>query len=286
MGRLFVPRENTMLRTLAATLVAHVSMIVCAQDTGYELLFTSNNQSIPRQCVNVTFLPAGADGTYVLGSMGQFEGADGKEFQNVLDAFGKLHRVDLVKKNGHADQICIAASMMRTGFWNESIAAGAVGPSLLFSETIPPRPSWPPMRNLNGPNDNVVVNTIRAGSSPELLLTTDQVKMLDADVSNLGTVKNHTFHDNVGKGGGAMHIGALSSAHLLRRSAADMGNNNLTAGHVAMVMDAGMAAAEQESTVEIFVLPDDEPHNRSTLNKYKLPRGYVPYHHSFGLTAT
>ena len=93
-----------------------------AQDTGYELLFTSNNKSVPRTCADVPSLPAGAHGTYVLGSMGQFEGADGKTFQNVLDAFGKLHRIDLVRQPlGHAagggpHQVCISASMMRTGF--------------------------------------------------------------------------------------------------------------------------------------------------------------------------
>ena len=108
-------------------------------------------------------------------------------------------------------------------------------------------------------------------------------------MADLGTVRTHNFKDTVGKAGGFAHKGALSSAHLLRRSAADTTDGkgkNLTAGHVAMVMDAGLAAAEQRTTVEMFILPDDKPHERSTLTKYELPRGYVPYHHSFCLTAT
>ena len=53
--------------------------------------------------------------------------------------------------------------MMDTAFYNQSEALGAVGPNNLFYKTDPPR-KFSGMRNIEGPNDNVFVNTcVRPG---------------------------------------------------------------------------------------------------------------------------
>lgn len=64
-------------------------------------------------------------------TVAQFEMAD-QVFTGMLDGFGKLQRFEL-----HEGRMCFEARMMDTLFYNASIAAQKIVPTMLFEPSVP-----------------------------------------------------------------------------------------------------------------------------------------------------
>jgi hypothetical protein len=64
-------------------------------------------------------------------SVAQFEMAS-QEFTGMLDGYGKLQRFEL-----HEGRMCFQARMMDTQFYNASIAAQKIVPTMLFEPSVP-----------------------------------------------------------------------------------------------------------------------------------------------------
>eukprot|EP00756_Hemistasia_phaeocysticola_P021325 Hpha_TRINITY_DN15768_c1_g1::TRINITY_DN15768_c1_g1_i6::g.40547::m.40547 len=186
-------------------LAALLSVGVMGQDLGFELLYTTSKTEFSDQCVTVPAdFPAYATGSFIISSTGVFE-YNGKNFQGVLDSFGKMHRFEM-----KGNQVCATYSMLRSGFYNNSIANQEVSHGILFYETDPPRSKCPllkPLCNLQTTNDNCYVNSFISGG--ELYTVTDALMMLKLDPSTFAVKESFNF--DAAKG---MTI-PLSTAHPL-----------------------------------------------------------------------
>jgi len=84
-----------------------------AADFGYELLFQSNTTEVDNACFPVgASYPEWLNGSYLFAAMGQLEIGE-QRFNDILDAFGKLHRFEL---NADKQEVCFSTRMMNTGF--------------------------------------------------------------------------------------------------------------------------------------------------------------------------
>jgi hypothetical protein len=162
---------------------------VIAQDLGFELLYTTSDTEFSEQCVTVPAeFPAYAAGNFIISSTGVFE-YQGKNFQGVLDSFGKMHRFEM-----KGNQVCATYSMLRSGFYNNSIANKEVSHGILFYETDPPRSKCPlvkPLCNLQTTNDNCYVNSFISGG--ELYTVTDALMMLKLDPKTFAVKQSFNF---------------------------------------------------------------------------------------------
>jgi hypothetical protein len=126
-----------------------------APQDGFAAMFHTNNATVAEVC---SPFASELNGTWIMPSAAQFSMGEYK-MQGLLDGFGKYQRFTI----SHG-QLCFAATMMNTVFWNRSVAANKVAPDALFMDTVPPRGySW--MENLQAPGDNTFVNTIKVGST-------------------------------------------------------------------------------------------------------------------------
>ena len=91
------------------------------EDVGYDLLVTSSNAEFRDRCAPSGH-PAWLRGRWVLPSVGTFEMGE-RKFVSILDGFGKLHEFAF-----GAGEVCATYRTMRTGFYNESLEAGEIGP--------------------------------------------------------------------------------------------------------------------------------------------------------------
>lgn len=229
-------------------------------------MFQSNTTRVDNSCFRTTPYPAYMAGMYLFASIGQME-LGGFRFQDVLDGFGKIHRFDMAPDT---DQICFSTKMMDTGFYNESMAQGKVAAGVLFKETIPPRKCLLPVCNILAPNDNVVINTVSIGA--DYMMVTDSPTTLNFDPARLHMTGVHKWDDHFVKWG---NKGMLGSGHPLRWPG-DAQNRLLN-----IVVEAPYVGGGA-SLVDIVAVSDDEPNKRELINRYKAPKGYTPYFHSFG----
>ena len=245
-----------------------------AVDEGYGMVYQSNTTEVDRFCFSSGALPPYVNGTYIFAAVGAMEMGETR-FVDVLDGFGKLHSFELDGGDGGGG--CFSAAMMNTGFYNASVAKGVVTAGVLFDETVPPRKGLDPLRNILAPNDNVIINTVKLGEG--YMMVTDSPTTLDFDPRTLGMLGEHKWDDKMVKLG---NKGMLSSGHPVRRprsSASGAEHGQL----IDIVVEAPFVGGGA-GRVDVFAVADDAPTTRVKLNGYALPKGFLPYFHSFGVT--
>lgn len=254
---------------LALLASAHVAS--SAVDTGFELLFENSDVDVPRTCWPALTLPQWLEGSYIMPSVGTTR-FGGRDFQGVLDGFGKLHRFEY---DGESKQMCETAKMMRTGFYNASMELERIAPSMLFMDTVPPRPSCGgAMCNLlKGANDNTFVNSVKIGQ--HYTTWTDSTIANEIDPISLQVKGLYKWTDKVGHG--PLHKGVLGSAHPLRKD----GNGPW----VSIQIDCPLMTPDKlGSYVDIVLIDDADPTNRKLLNSKKIEHT-TPYFHSIGVSS-
>ena len=164
----------------------------------YTCVLECERQSIPRL----------GTGSFVISSIGLLE-YGGRRFEGVLDRFGKVHSFKL-----DGGQVCATFRLMRADFLNQSVAAGTIGPGLLFYEIVPLRecPLLQPLCNVQAPNDNAFVLTFDDKQTGELYSTTDSTILTVLDSESLNVTKTITIGSEAMRHG---EIDFLASAHPL-----------------------------------------------------------------------
>eukprot|EP00937_MAST-01D_sp_MAST-1D-sp2_P001050 g1050.t1 len=262
-----------------------LALVVCAVcgegeavDEGYEMLFRSETTEVCNACYEAPSLPSWLEGSYLIAAIGQLEIGEQK-FVDVLDGFGKLHRVDIKPRAGLPSEICLSARMMDTAFYNESLAKGKIAPSVLFNEPVPPRKGLNPLRNIMGPNDNVLINSVELGKG-QYMMVTDSPTSLDVSPSTLRMLGKHRWSDKTVRPG---NMGMLGSGHPLRWPG-DAQKRLLELVVEAPYVSVGHHGPLASGRVDVLAVSDSAPEQRALLNSYLPPRGYLPYFHSFGAT--
>jgi beta,beta-carotene 9',10'-dioxygenase len=239
-------------------------------ETQYDQLFADHPSTLEPTCAPAPGLPEGLNGSFIIPSLGKY-GMGVTKMVGVLDGFGKLNRFTL-----SAGRACLAARMMSTKFWNESVAKGVVAPSLLFYETVPSRKEFfPTLENMMGANDNSYVNTLNMGGvymgitdtnfavefDPVSLAVHADVKwrdVLDTEAMiSLGSA--HPLPDPTGK---PEHAGCILSVRPQRPT---------------------LAILRERFEVLVYRMCPEKPTTR--VEVAKLPTGkQMAYFHSFGAT--
>ena len=228
--------------------------------------FDSSSNRIDRVCTT-TSNPI--TGTFLIPSTGVFVVGD-YSFASGLDAFGKLTKFEI-----SPDETCVTSVMMNTGFYNQSLAAGKIIEGVLFKDTVPPREKCKlsaPMCNLNGPNDNVFVNTVQLNDG-RIVAVTDSPTWLTVEGETL-TIGERLPFSKIESG----QIGMLGSGHPLWVPIG--GKDTLV----------GLEVAEGMMNPDVLVYSVDSTDERSTLatlNPSSLVEKsgkWMPYFHSFGIT--
>lgn len=254
-----------MLRVWSALCVA--SVVSGNPDIGYDELYVTHNSTVPVTCSTAS-LPSSLVGTFILPSLGQFEMVE--EFQGLLDGYGKLSRFTM--SNG---ELCFASRIMDTGFYNYSVSRGSVAPSMLFQETTPPR-NFSGLRNMNGANDNVFVNTYTLGDPADpnyFRCTTDSQKLVEFNPDTLAMHVETSWNDHIDTGI------ALGSAHPLPEVLLS------TAPSQQCVINVHPQVGFLGNThdVSVYRVCADSPYTRVVLASVS-NLAYLPYFHSWGLT--
>jgi len=260
---------------IAIALLAHL-VLLKAEDTGYELLVQSAPEAWERNCTTVDAESIGQlNGVFMQPSVGIFE-LGGTSFTAALDGFGKMHRFEF---DVESSQVCVAAKIIPTGFYNQSIEAGTIALGILFEETTPPRSCPNPMCNLMGANDNVFVNTIEIDGHFFVLTDTPQWVEMDADSMGIVDVWAWNESDSVVQN---FHMGMLGSAHPLVRP----GKTGDDARVVGIQSDMPMGFGHTQ--LDVWAVDPSNPHRRELLNRVNMDEllddAWMPYLHSFGLT--
>lgn len=265
----FYPGFTTckMLQMFAALAFGRFVAAAAIADEGYELLFTSFTEEIPRSChgFSPVLSTLGLTGTFIIPSVSQFELGD-NAFQSVLDGYGKLHKFDF---DSTRNEICYTSRMIESGFYNESQSANRIAPGILFMNTVPPL-DYNAAQKIAGPNDNSYVNTFHLGSdSGSILSLTDSQYMLKIQLESLSGASNVKFDDKLDKS--KLSTG---SAHVLAR------------GDCMVDIDPQSDMDGTKAKVLLFQMcPNAEgTFTRTVINSYNTSDGFLPYMHSFGLT--
>lgn len=245
------------MRSLVALLSVVASSAIDV-DEGFTKQWKSNPTLVEQACSTAT-LPPYVDGTVVIATVALFEMGD-EQFTGILDAFGKLHRFTFTE----GKTMCFACRMMGTAFYNKSVELNKVAPSVLFTETQPPR-NWSGVQNMLGPNDNVFVNTYKM--SDKYRAVTDSVVALELDPLHLFIEGLITWKDHLTP----QLSMALSSAHPVPHPT-----------NADCIIDVVIEYANPHNIIAYQLCPD-QPYTRTKLNNYT--NHYAPYFHSFGRSA-
>lgn len=242
-------------------LTVFVSLGASQKDLGYESLFTTSDTEI-HECQPLKSRLPFQQGTWLIPSVAKFE-MGGNNFTSVLDGFGKFNKFSFSEKDG-VSSVCFTSKMIGSGFYNTSVDKGKIAPSILFMDTAPPL-NYRPMELLNGPNDNVYVNTANVGV--KMISLTDSQYMLQFSMDDLSVENLIQFVDTIDTG--KMTTG---SAHVQKR------------GDCLVGIDPQCKMDGSQSQVLVYEMcPDGKHFHRKLLNSYETD--YLPYFHSFGLTA-
>ena len=246
-------------------------------DQGYEIMFTSYPENIPRICVPLGASAAlGLSGSFILPSVAQFE-LNGAEFVSVLDGFGKLHKFEFTD-----GQMCFQSKMIGSGFYNESMSAQPpkIAPGILFMDTSPPL-GYRKLQKIMGPNDNVYVNTVAVGD--HFLSLTDSQYMLDIDFDSLAVEGLVKFSDSLDK-----NKLSTGSAHGVTNKRGCFVNidpqSNMDGTYAKVLLYELCPSLNHDSSSSSAASKRGPKFVRHELNSYNTSNGYVPYMHSFGLT--
>ena len=251
----------TLLLTFTTTVArAHEEQTT---DIGYDQLFVTHNESFSQVCQDSNF-PKYIKGTFIIPSLGQFE-KGGVTFQGLLDGYGKLSRFSV--SNGN---ICFASRMMDTGFYNVSNQMDSIAPSMLFMNTIPTR-NFSGIRNLQGPNDNVFVNTYALDN--HFRCVTDSQVELEFDPKTLKmNGPKMKWQDKTD------HGIPLGSAHGLPEVNID---GTSTGCRINVHPQVGYLQIKHD--ISVLRICPNAPYTRNILATVDLP--FMPYFHSWGLTS-
>ena len=230
-------------------------------DVGYELLFSTHNETWKETCYDISSskVPSYVKGTFIMPSLGQFE-LGGYAFEGLFDPFGKLSRFTFTKDS----KLCAYARMMDTAFYNDSMAMGQPCPNLYFADTVPPLP-YGGMQNLQGPQDNLFVNSYEVGG--HFRVKSDTVKTIEFDPKSLRMVSNVTWTDSLDR-----LVMPLGSAHQLP----DPQNPGC-------IIDVHPQQGMLHKEVVVYRVCADKPYERIKVNSYT--NDYMPYFHAWGLSA-
>ena len=165
------------------------------KDFGYESLFETYDKEIPEECFSLHDRLPFEPGTWVIPSVAKFE-MGGYNFTSVLDGFGKFNKFSF-SDQGSVASVCFSSKMIGSGFYNTSVDKGKVAPSILFMDTTPPL-NYRSMEILNGPNDNVYVNTANVGV--KMISLTDSQYMLQFSMDDLNIENLIDFADTLDTG--------------------------------------------------------------------------------------
>jgi carotenoid cleavage dioxygenase-like enzyme len=235
---------------------------VAGADVGFEGLFKTT-ANVSRQC-NTAKVPAGIEGDFVIAGPAVFEMGKYK-FKAAVDAFGQFYKFEV-----GSGQVCFSSQTMLTKFWNQSVQANEVAPSMLFSDTEPPRRACPilePMCDALGGNDNVMINSVRVGNRD--LELTDAATATNVDWHSLSVLGAHTFKDTDVK---FEHVLTTGSAHPIR----------VEDGYVAFVHEMPLAVGHHYLDL-VKISDSDNGLTRTLLARMEADFGW--YVHTFGLTA-
>ena len=250
------------------TLIYCIGSASAAADVGFTHLYEDSPLPVQWQCWSHAQLPSWLNGSFLLPSVGLFN-FKGKEFQGLLDGFGKLHRFEMAD-----GKICLTSKMMLSGFYNQSLSQGSVAPSMLFKETKPPRScGLNPLCNVKGPNDNVYINSIKLGD--HFLQLTDSPVALEVDLETLDIQGKWAWTDKIGH---RLHMGVLGSAHPLRRPTSD----GSLGEYVMLQTDAPEIGSLGGAWVDMVAVSNQSPHSRRLIGS--IHSASTPYFHSYGVT--
>jgi len=272
---------------LLASLLLYVTLSTTV-DVGYELLFTTSNAPVERTCYDLDD-KIDLNGTYMVPSTAQMEMGIEK-FTTILDAFGRMNRIEFIHNQF---KLCVTQKMLDTKFYNRSKELDAVAPGSFFTETDPPRKCPGPL-HLPGCNviammekevDNTYVNTIKIGDS--FFLVTDTHDWVEIDMSTLH-IKGNAAWKQSSMDMKTMHITEIGSAHPLPLPMPGTGSNG---DYISLKVNAPVRGSK--TFVELFTVHSDtSPLVEDTLATVEtsilvpgMPGAYIPYVHSFGLTA-
>jgi len=248
-----------------ALVLEHVSVQAQnpAAEAGYESMFTTDISEQSKFCEpsGGAVLPdALIGGVFYLPSVAIFE-MGGQNFTSVLDGMGKLNRFEFLD-NG---EVCFSSKLIMSAFYNESLLMGKIAPSVLFMDPYP-KSNYKGMELLNGPNDNVYVNTMEIDD--HYMSLTDSPYALEFSPEDLTILSRVVYNDTLDKNkisGGSAHV-------MQRRS------NGCTIG--IDPQESMMMGALPE--ILVYEQCPDSPFERKRINSYH--NSFMPYFHSFGLT--
>ena len=252
--------------SLLAAAISPPPNVIMTQDEGYDLLVTDSTQEVDRHCLPMR--QRRLTGTWLIPAIAQF-GMGDTEFTALLDGFGKWNKFELT---GHGE-LCVTMKMMPSGFYNESLKLQRVAPGVLFAETEPKRPCHVPWCNVEGPNDNVVVNTIE--DSGVFSVTTDSPTLIDFDLETLKLHGKHEWEHSDVDTAGFDHKSMLGSAHPVRRPGDGL--------RVGLDIEPPMMdpVGALESHLAIFVWDGADASTRRL--SARVSWHHTPYVHSFGV---
>ena len=249
--------------TTVALSFAAVSTAGVGSETrvGFNLLYSTHNETWDETCHDISSakVPAYVKGTFLLPSLGQFE-LGGYSFEGIFDPFGKLARFTFTNDS----ELCVYSTMMDSAYYNDSIAMGKPCPNLFLLDTSPPL-NYTDMQKLEGPQDNLFVNSYEIGG--HFRVVSDTVKTLEFDPKSLRITGNVTWADKLDH-----LVLPLGSAHQLP----DPQNPGC-------IIDVHPQTGVLHKEVIVYRICDDKPYERVKINSY--PYHYMPYFHAWGLTS-
>jgi carotenoid cleavage dioxygenase-like enzyme len=245
-----------------------------SEDVGFEQLFVDSLDEVyPEQCTSPAGLPQFLDGTYVTQSTSQYS-MGGRTLNSWLDAYYKLHVVQF--QNG---QLCYKTKLIRTGYYNKSVAKHTVAGGVLFLETTPPRECFfGGLCNIKGPNDNNFAVSYRmrdADGGFRYALMTDTNVHLDFDVQSLTVVGTRKFEDHFAK---FLHMQQGGGTHLQCEAGKGTSASDCNGDLFGVVFEQG-----KDSIVDLYRLRAGRPDVRELIAH--VPVAHTPGSlHSFGIT--
>lgn len=240
-------------------------------------MFEDSPQEVfPAECQRPEGLPPSLAGTFVVQSTAQYS-LGGRAFNSWLDTYWKVHAVSIAE-----GELCYKTRLIRTGFYNNSVAKGTVAGQVLFLETTPPRDCWlMGVCNMLGgaANDNNFAVSYRMrdyDGGYRYSLMTDTEVHLDFDINTLDVIGSRHFKDSWGK---PLHMRKGGGTHLQCEAGKGTSAIDCEGDLFGVVFEQGAT-----SYVDLYRLQAFSPDVRVLVAHVEMP--FVPGSmHSFGLTS-
>lgn len=262
----------------ALAISAVVAGAAAPEDIGFEDLFTDSLEEVyPEQCQSPSGLPTFLDGNFVLQTTAQYSMGD-RHFGSWLDAYWKIHTVKF-----SAGTMCYKTKVIRTGYYNNSLAKDTVAPGVLFLETEPPRDCFlgglcNMFHSFGAANDNNFAISYRIPDSKggyRYALMTDTEVHLDFDINTLDVIGSRDFQDSYVK---PLHMLQGGGTHLQCEAGKGTSADDCQGDLFGVTFEQGPT-----NIVDLYRLKAGSPDVRELISHVHVP--YVPGSlHSFGIT--